>query len=93
MTTPGILDFITKLGEVNEGKNDKETQKLVKKIVYAITNKKRQAWPDETLRYIFNKMSKEQQRWTLQVLKDINKDIEEAYKLIEGEKHDENRLV
>lgn len=80
---PGILDFIALLGLVNNGKDDSETQKLIKKIIFAIKNKKRKEWPDKDLRAMYNQMEKIQKQWLLQTLIDMDKAIDEAYAILE----------
>lgn len=80
---PGILDFIALLGLVNNGKDDSETQKLIKKIIFAIKNKKRKEWPDKDLRAMYNQMEKIQKQWLLQTLIDMDKAIDESYAILE----------
>lgn len=80
---PGILDFIALLRLVNNGKDDRETQKLIKKIIFAIKNKKRKEWPDKDLRAMYNQMEKIQKQWLLQTLIDMDKAIDEAYAILE----------
>jgi hypothetical protein len=75
----GILKSIELLGEANQGKSDLETQKLIKQIISAIENKKRQEWPTKDLRANYNLMDKLQKKLFLATMKDMDAAITEAY--------------
>jgi hypothetical protein len=75
----GIIKSIELLGEANKGKSDLETQKLIKQIISAIENKKRQEWPTKDLRANYNLMDKLQKKLFLATLKDMDETITEAY--------------
>jgi isopropylmalate/homocitrate/citramalate synthase len=75
----GILSAIALLGEINDGKSDRETHKLVKKIIKAMEEKKRQEWPDKRLREMVNKMDNIQRNYLLETLKDMDQALTEHY--------------
>lgn len=79
MSKPGILDLITRLGVINDGKDDKETLKLINKIIWAASNKKRSDWPDKELRSMYNQMDEVQKDWFLQTMIDMSVALEEYY--------------
>jgi hypothetical protein len=75
----GILSAIALLGEINDGKSDRETHKLVKQIIVAMEEKKRKVWPDKRLREMVNKMDNIQRNYLLMTLKDMDVALTEAY--------------
>lgn len=75
----GIMDAIKLMGETNEGKSDKETHVMVRKIIKAMTEKKRQEWPTKELRQCVNGMDTLQRKLFLETLLDMNKALDEVY--------------
>jgi len=81
--TGGVLGAIALLGEINNGKSDRETHKLVKRIIVAMDEKKRKEWPDKRLRELVNKMDKLQRSYFLETLKDMDYALDEYYSTLE----------
>lgn len=75
----GILGAIALMGEINEGKSDRETHKMVKQIIKAMSEKKRQEWPDKRLRTLVNKMDKVQRDYFILTLKDMDEALTDEY--------------
>jgi hypothetical protein len=85
----GIMTAIAMIGQINEGRSDKETYKLVCKIVRAMEKRKRQEWPNKELRRVVNSFDPASRNLFLLTMKDMKEALEEAYKLVE-EKQNEN---
>lgn len=79
MSEYGIMGAITLLGEINEGKSDKFTHKLVKQIIKTMEQKKRGEWPNKELRTYVNQLDKLQYKYLLDTLKDMEGALNEAY--------------
>lgn len=75
----GILGAIALLGEINNGKSDYETHKLVKQVIAAMEEKKRKDWPDKRLRELVNSLDKIQRNYFLETLKDMDEGLSEHY--------------
>jgi hypothetical protein len=80
----GLIGAIARMGEINKGKSDLETHKLVRQIIKAMTEKKRKEWPDKKLREIVNTMDSLQRKLFLETLKDMDEVIVEAYQIVEN---------
>lgn len=83
MEDKGILAAIALMGEINEGKSDKETHKMIKQIIKAITEKKRQAWPDKRLRKLVNEMDDLSKKYFLATLYDMDEALTNYFKNVE----------
>lgn len=80
----GILGAIALLGEINDGKSDIETHVLINKIIKAMTEKKRQEWPDKRLRKLVNEMDDTQRYYFLMTLQDMSDALTEHYDILEN---------
>lgn len=83
MEDKGILAAIALMGEINEGKNDKETHKMVKQIIKAMTEKKRQSWPDKRLRKLVNEMDDLSKKYFLATLYDMDEALTNYFENVE----------
>lgn len=76
----GILGALMRMGEIQPAvADDKYAQKLVNDIIEAMTEKKRQKWPDKELRAIVNKMDSLQRRHFLVTLLEMKQGLDEHY--------------
>jgi hypothetical protein len=75
----GILAAIALMGEINEGKSDKETHAMIKQIIKAMTEKKRQVWPDKRLRKLVNEMDGLSRKYFLATLHDMDEALTDYY--------------
>lgn len=73
-----VLDAINVLGKAAEGKNDKETHKLIKKVIICMEdgNKK---WPDKALCKLVFKLKPADKNLFLNVLRDMDQGLAEHF--------------
>lgn len=79
MYDKGVFGAIVLMGEINNGKSDRDTQKMVKQIINAMTEKKRQQWPDKRLRKLANEMDDLSKGYFLNVLQDMSDALDEHF--------------
>jgi hypothetical protein len=81
----GIIGAIVLMGQINDGKSDKETHKMIRQIISAMENRKRSEWPNKELRKMVNEFDSLTRSLFLDTLLDMDETLVEAYGIVEDQ--------
>lgn len=76
----GIMDALNRIQEIPEAMtSDQAAYEFVERVIYAMKNRQRQAWPDKQLRKIVNQLDPYQRKLLYETLIDIKEGLDEYF--------------